>query len=67
MPLKESEALIRTLTGHSEPVRACAISPAGSLIVSASTDKTVKVWDAAIGAERLTLKRPHGAGLGLRY
>jgi WD40 repeat protein len=30
-------------------------APDGSSIVSASTDKTLKVWDAKTGAQRLTL------------
>ena len=45
-----------TLGGHTEGVFACAVSPDGSLIVSASEDKTLKVWDAATGRERATLK-----------
>jgi hypothetical protein len=52
---RESEALIRTLTGHTGTVRACAISPDSSFIVSASNDDTLKIWDAATGKERLTL------------
>jgi WD40 repeat protein len=48
-------ALIRTLRGHTGRVRACAVSPAGDYIVSASDDATLKVWDAQTGAERLTL------------
>jgi WD40 repeat protein len=53
--LRESEALIRTLTGHTRMVLACAISPDCSFVVSASSDKTLKVWDAATGKERVTL------------
>ena len=53
--LRESEALVRTLTGHTERVNACAVSPNGAWIVSASWDKTLKIWDAATGAERATL------------
>jgi WD40 repeat protein len=48
-------SLIRTLAGHAAPVNGCAISPDGSFIVSASLDKTLKVWDAKTGKERLTL------------
>ena len=31
---------------HSSPVRSVAFSPDGSQIVSGSSDKTIKVWDA---------------------
>src|SRR5450759_4605445 len=41
-PLRESEALLRTLTGHSISVTGCAFSPDGRRIVSASDDKTLK-------------------------
>jgi WD40 repeat protein len=54
-PPRESESLIRTLSGHALYVNACAISPDDSFIVSASRDKTLKVWDVATGRERATL------------
>ena len=52
---RESEALIRTLAGHIDAVMAVAYSPDGARIVSASLDKTLKIWDAATGAELTTL------------
>jgi len=42
-------ALIRTLEGHSNFVNGCAFSPDGKLIVSASHDSTLKVWDSKTG------------------
>ncbi|WP_437747128.1 AAA family ATPase [Sorangium sp. So ce1504] len=39
----------RTLHGHAWGVNGCAISPDGQRIVSASHDKTLKVWDLATG------------------
>jgi WD40 repeat protein len=42
-------ALLRTLEGHVAGVRGCAMSLDGRLIVSASEDKTVKVWETANG------------------
>lgn len=55
-PFRESEALIRILAGHTSIVNACAVSPDGSFIVSASIDNTLKVWDAQTYKERATLK-----------
>jgi len=52
---RESEALIRSLGGHTESVSACAVSPDGTWVVSASSDETLKIWDAATGTERTTL------------
>src|SRR6266516_50169 len=56
LPDLPDPALIRTLSGHTNAVRGCAISPAGDSIVSASWDSTLKVWDAHTGEERLTLR-----------
>jgi len=49
-------ALVRTLSGHAYEVSACAISADGAMIVSASADGMLKVWDGSSGAERCTLK-----------
>jgi hypothetical protein len=49
-------ALVRTLQGHTSLVNGCAVSPDGAWIVSASSDKTLKVWDARTGEVRLTLE-----------
>ncbi|KAK4034598.1 WD40-repeat-containing domain protein, partial [Parachaetomium inaequale] len=47
---------LQTLQGHSSSVKAVAFSPDGRLIVSGSCDNTVRVWDAATGAERRVLQ-----------
>ena len=39
----------RLLTGHTGPIESVAISGDGSVVVSASADETVKVWDSATG------------------
>ncbi|GEM_PF-2898912 len=49
-------ALIRTLTGHALPVTACAFSPDGQTILSASLDYSLKIWNSRSGQKRLTLK-----------
>jgi WD40 repeat protein len=41
--------LIRTLTGHSDWVLRVAVTPDGRRAVSASNDKTLKVWDLESG------------------
>ena len=38
--------LVRTLTGHENPVDSVAISPDGQTLVSGSDDKTIRVWGA---------------------
>jgi hypothetical protein len=48
-------ALIRTLEGHRRCVKSCAFSPNSKLIVSASDDKTLKVWEVHSGALLRTL------------
>src|SRR5262249_52397818 len=51
----------QTLRGHTSGVSCVAVSPDGKRIASGSWDKTVKLWDAATGQERLTLKgHPNG-------
>jgi hypothetical protein len=48
--------LIRTLKGHANWVWAVAITPDGKLAVSASDDRTLKVWDLKSGQEIRTLQ-----------
>jgi WD40 repeat protein len=45
----ESGRLLRSLEGHTDWVRAVAVSPDGRTIVSGSRDRTVKVWEAESG------------------
>ncbi len=56
LPDLPHSALIRTLEGHSSYVTGCAFSPDGKLIVSASWDGTLKVWDAESGELQRTLE-----------
>lgn len=51
---------IRTLTGHTGVVRDCEVSPDGTLVVSASSDGTLKIWDVTGGRERATFVGHNG-------
>jgi hypothetical protein len=47
---------LATLEGHADMVRACAVTPDGQRVVSASRDKMLKVWDLETGRALATLK-----------
>ena len=49
----------RVLNGHEGSVNACAFSPDGGSILSASDDCTLRIWDSATGTE-LGILRGHG-------
>jgi len=51
---------LKALRGHTGPILAAAYSPDGRQIVTASADRTAKVWDAAGATDLLTLTG-HGA------
>ncbi|MBK8274760.1 MAG: TIR domain-containing protein [Nitrospira sp.] len=56
IPDKPDPALVRTLGGHSDWVRSCAIDVTGQWIVSGADDQTLKVWDRHTGECLRTLK-----------
>lgn len=51
--------LLRTLSGHSGSVRAVGVLPDGQHLVSASNDRTLKVWDWRTGRILATFTADH--------
>lgn len=56
-PVKKSEPVIR-LTGHQQQVIMAAFSPDGKYLVSASFDKSLRLWDGFSG-KFITVLRGH--------
>ncbi|WP_445631923.1 nSTAND1 domain-containing NTPase [Nostoc sp. DSM 114167] len=55
------------LEGHSSAVYSVAFSPDGKTIASASSDNTVKVWDAVSAKEITTFKGHSSAVIGVAF
>ena len=51
------------LQGHDREVNSVAFSPDGSKIISGSSDKTIRVWDASTGIEMLPPLRGHDGSI----
>lgn len=49
---------VRTFQGHTNAVRACALSADGGTLVSGSSDNTLKLWDVATGKELASFALP---------
>lgn len=48
---------------HKYSVNAVSLSPGGTLLCSASTDGTSRLWDARTGSELASLVQPSGAAV----
>jgi WD40 repeat protein len=62
-----SRELIRTLTGHTGPVRSVAYSRDSRSLLTGSDDKTAKLWDAASGQVQQTMTGHDAAVLSVAF
>jgi len=60
---RAADAQILAITGHKDTVRSIAFSPDGRRLVTASSDKSARIWDAETGREILRLGG-HTGGVG---
>jgi WD40 repeat protein len=58
---------LATLKGHSRPIASVRFSPNGSRVLTASADRTARVWDARSGRELLELHGHFGGVNGATY
>ncbi len=53
------------LAGHAAEVNAVLFTPDGNRLITAGADRAIKVWDAKLGLEIMTLRRPSLPIIGL--
>jgi hypothetical protein len=58
---------LRRLEGHTAEVLGCALDASGRHALSASADRTVRVWDTATGQELRRFEGHNGAVLGVAF
>ena len=63
---RERQADRASLKGHTAAVWSAAFSPDGKRIVTASDDKTARLWDAESGKQIAVAQRPYRARCGAR-
>jgi len=61
----DSSSLLQTLEGHTDWINGVAVTPDGKKAISASDDKTLKVWDIDSGEELRTWRGHTGAVIGV--
>ena len=61
------EIQVTTLLGHSGPVIDLAFSPKEDLLISGSSDQTVRLWDLETGTARYTLTSQGGSGADVAF
>jgi outer membrane biosynthesis protein TonB len=61
-PLQAAPMLRIETGGHAAPVRRLAVDEARGIVVTASDDKTARVWDLRAGRAGLVLRPPLGTG-----
>jgi WD40 repeat protein len=59
-PEKLPPIVDKVLKGHAETVYGIVYTPDGKQVITASFDKTLKIWDAATGKELKTFAGPQG-------
>ena len=64
---RAADSQLAVLSGHEDRVNCAAYSPDGARIVTASSDKTVRIWDADTGAQLGLLSGHRGAVLSASY
>eukprot|EP01065_Artemidia_motanka_P029344 TRINITY_DN3547_c1_g1_i1.p1 TRINITY_DN3547_c1_g1~~TRINITY_DN3547_c1_g1_i1.p1 ORF type:complete len:890 (+),score=245.50 TRINITY_DN3547_c1_g1_i1:58-2727(+) len=58
---------LRSFPGHNSAVYCCSFSPDGNRFVSASRDRTVRIWDVKSGTELHMIRGHNGFTLGCDY
>ncbi|KAJ6083698.1 hypothetical protein N7467_007833 [Penicillium canescens] len=61
------DGCLQILEGHSETVRAVSFSPDGKVLASASSDRSVLIWDTSVGTNIRRLEGHSGSVLDVRF